>query len=109
MDRVIAPSHTPDPQLQLHSRPKAEPGPAAEAAAPRPTEDKSAALQALTPDRLTVSLDASAGRFVQTLTDIETEETVRKYPSDAQLAYSRAVMTYLRALYDVSLNGKLES
>jgi hypothetical protein len=37
---------------------------------------------------------------VQHLTDANTEETLRKYPSEGQLAYSRAVMAYMRALYD---------
>ncbi|MBL8537734.1 MAG: hypothetical protein JNM59_10065 [Hyphomonadaceae bacterium] len=47
---------------------------------------------------LQVQLDKDAGRFVQTLTDASTHETLRKYPSEAQLAYSRAVMAYMRAL-----------
>lgn len=49
------------------------------------------------PDKLLVRLDESAQRFVQTLTDVTTAETVRRYPSEAQLAYARAVMAYLRA------------
>lgn len=50
------------------------------------------------PDKLLVRLDEDAGRFVQTLTDANTDETVLRYPNDAQLAYSRAVMAYVRAL-----------
>jgi hypothetical protein len=50
------------------------------------------------PDQLLVRLDADSQRFVQTLTDPTTAETVRRYPSESQLAYSRAVMAYLRAL-----------
>jgi hypothetical protein len=34
---------------------------------------------------------------VQTLTDANTSETVLRYPSETQLAYSRAVLAYLRA------------
>ncbi|MBX9747886.1 MAG: hypothetical protein K2X34_13355 [Hyphomonadaceae bacterium] len=50
------------------------------------------------PDKGEVRLDAEAQRFVLTLTDASTAETLRKYPSEAQLAYSRAVMAYLRML-----------
>jgi hypothetical protein len=32
------------------------------------------------------------------LQDSATSEMLRKYPSEAQLAYSRAVMAYLRAM-----------
>jgi len=55
------------------------------------------------PNELRVRLDSSAGRFVQTVTDNQTEETLRRYPSEAQLAYSRAVMAYMRALHDVTV------
>jgi len=51
----------------------------------------------LTPAKLNVSLDAGAQRFVQTLTDPNTSETVLRYPSETQLAYSRAIVAYLRA------------
>jgi hypothetical protein len=51
----------------------------------------------LAPADLHVRLDAEAQRFVQTLTDPETAETVRRYPSEEQIAYARAVMAYLRA------------
>ncbi len=50
------------------------------------------------PNALSVRLDESSQRFVQTLTDANTQETLRRYPSEAQLAYSRAVMAYLRTL-----------
>jgi hypothetical protein len=49
------------------------------------------------PDKVLVQLDAEAQRFVATLTDSSTAEMLRRYPSEAQLAYSRAVMAYLRA------------
>ncbi len=49
------------------------------------------------PDTLRVRLDNDAQRFVQTLTDADTGEMLRRYPSEAQLAYARAVMAYLRA------------
>jgi hypothetical protein len=49
------------------------------------------------PDNLRVRLDENAHRFVATLTDASTGETLRRYPSEAQLAYARAVMAYLRS------------
>jgi hypothetical protein len=51
----------------------------------------------IAPDKLEVALDPNAARFVQTLSDANTAETLRRYPSESQLAYSRAVMAYLRA------------
>ena len=54
----------------------------------------------LLPADLSVRLDTSAERFVQTLTDQTTQETLHRYPSDAQLAFSRAVTAYLRAQID---------
>lgn len=50
------------------------------------------------PGTLLVRFDGDAGRFVQTLTDANSEETIWRFPSETQLAYSRAVMAYLRAL-----------
>ena len=51
----------------------------------------------LMPDKVVVSLDPDAQRFVATLTDVNTSEMMRRYPSESQLAYARAVMAYLRA------------
>lgn len=50
------------------------------------------------PERLVVEKDQAAGRFVQTWLDGQTLEVERRYPNEAQLAYSRAVGAYLRAL-----------
>lgn len=74
-----------------------EPGPAAEAAKRRIAEFEAAQRADLQPDKVLVQLDADAQRFVATLTDSTTSEMLRKYPSESQLAYSRAVMAYLRA------------
>ena len=49
------------------------------------------------PDKGEIQLDADSQRFVHTLQDSMTSEMLRKYPSESQLAYSRAVMAYLRA------------
>ncbi|MGQ0533307.1 MAG: hypothetical protein ACT4OF_11550 [Caulobacteraceae bacterium] len=75
-----------------------EPGPATQAAERRMAEHASAQRNDLMPDKVAVSLDAQAQRFVSTLTDVNTSEMLRKYPSESQLAYSRAVMAYLRVL-----------
>ncbi|HVK79250.1 MAG TPA: hypothetical protein VM915_01425 [Verrucomicrobiae bacterium] len=94
---------SPAAELPLTTKPQfeAEKGPAAQAAERRLAEHAAAERAAsTTPHILEVSLDASAGRFVQHLTDGTTEETLRKYPSEGQLAYSRAVMAYMRALAD---------
>lgn len=74
-----------------------EPGPAAEAAKRRLADFEAAQRADLQPDTVRVQLDADAQRFVATLTDSTTSEMLRRYPSETQLAYSRAVMAYLRA------------
>lgn len=74
-----------------------EPGPAAEAAQQRLAEHAAMLRANMEPGRLLVHLDEDAGRFVQTLLDANSAETLRRYPSEAQLAYSRAIMAYLRA------------
>lgn len=92
---------SPAVELPLTTRPQfeAEKGPAAQAAEKRLADHIAAERAAATTPRvLEVMLDESAGRFVQHLTDGATEETLRKYPSEGQLAYSRAVMAYMRAL-----------
>jgi predicted lipoprotein len=64
----------------------------------QPNAQIAAAQASLAPDKLLVYLDSEAGRFVEILTDAESQETIWRYPSEAQLAYSRAVKAYLRAL-----------
>ena len=54
--------------------------------------------QQMTPGKLLVRLDAEAGRFVQTLTDVSNMETVWRYPSEGQLAFSRAIQAYAKAV-----------
>jgi hypothetical protein len=93
----IAPPHAATLQAAVRA-PAAEPGPAAHAAERHQAQHAAAVRSELTPDNLQVRLDENAQRFVQTLTDANTAETVRRYPSESQLAYSRAVMAYLRTL-----------
>lgn len=97
MDR-IAPSTSP-PELQVRApQLDAEKGPAAKAAERRFAEYVAMLQGKVKPDNVNVQLDAEAGRFVATLTDANTAETLRRYPSESQLAYSRAVMAYMRTL-----------
>ena len=72
-------------------------GPVAEAAAKLRAEQDTQRKNELVPATLKLHLDAEAGWFVQTLTDPLTHETVRRYPSEQQLAFSRAVTAYMRA------------
>jgi hypothetical protein len=92
-----APPKASEPPPAQAPAPSAEPGPAAQAAEQRVAEHASMLRADLAPGKLTVQLDDKAGRFVQILSDANTAETLRRYPSESQLAYSRAIMAYLRA------------
>jgi hypothetical protein len=74
-----------------------EANPAAEAAERRVAASEASQRAQMQPGKVEVQLDSDAQRFVATLTDSTTSEMLRKYPSESQLAYSRAVMAYLRA------------
>lgn len=50
------------------------------------------------PAKHQVSLDHAAARFVQTVTDPSTGDVVLRYPNEEQLAFSRAVAAYVRAV-----------
>lgn len=95
MNTIAPPKAAPDfkplttPEKAASKAAPAADADAAEKGAPKPPD--------MTPAKLQVSLDAGAQRFVQVLTDPDTSETVRRYPSETQLAYSRAVVAYLRA------------
>ena len=94
----IAPT-TPPAEVQVRAAQlETGKGPAAEAAERRLAEHAAALRSQVMPDNTHVRLDEGAQRFVQILTDSETNETLRRYPSESQLAYSRAVMAYLRAM-----------
>jgi len=95
MDPLAPPK--PAPEFGLASRQRSEPSPLAAEADRRIAEHAAATRDAVLPAKLNVQLDEGAQRFVQTLTDVNTAEMLRRYPSEAQLAYSRAVMAYLRA------------
>jgi uncharacterized FlaG/YvyC family protein len=46
---------------------------------------------------LRIELDRDAGRFVQTLTDPQTNEILRRFPNESQLAFARAIGAYMNA------------
>ncbi|MBS0384098.1 MAG: hypothetical protein JSS00_01965 [Proteobacteria bacterium] len=73
------------------------PGPVAKAAAKLRAQQDAQRRNDLLPPTLKLRLDRAAGWFVQTLTDPVTAETLRRYPSEQQLAFSRAVTAYLQA------------
>jgi uncharacterized FlaG/YvyC family protein len=93
----IAPPKAIDPLPAPAPAVASEAGPAAKAAEQRIAEHMAAQRSDLTPDKVAVSLDPEAQRFIATLTDANTSEMLRRYPSESQLAYSRAVMAYLRS------------
>ena len=93
----IAPPKAIEPQPAPSPAQSSEPGPAAEAAKRRIAHYEAAQRAEAQPDNMQVKLDETSQRFVATLTDSSTAEMLRKYPSESQLAYSRAVMAYLRA------------
>jgi hypothetical protein len=95
----IAPPKAIDPlPTQTHQQQQSvEANPAAEAAERRIAAFEEAQRAETQPGKVLVQLDPDAQRFVATLTDSATSEMLRRYPSESQLAYSRAVMAYLRA------------
>ena len=94
MASITPPQPAPE---SLALRVPSEPGPAAKAAKSAIAEHAAAQRSELMPDKVAVALDQESQRFISTLTDASTAEMLRKYPSESQLAYSRAVMAYLRA------------
>ena len=48
---------------------------------------------------LRIELDEEAGRFVQTLTDATTNEILRRFPHESQLAFARATRAYTMAQF----------
>lgn len=78
----------------------AEPGPATKTADELLSERLAALRNELIPNNVLIRLDENAGRFVQTISDATSSETLLRYPSEQQLAYARAVMAYFRAQSD---------
>ena len=61
-------------------------------------QQEAATIAALTPADLLIEIDRVSGRFINTLMDPHSKEVIRRYPSEGQLAFSRAVSAYMRAL-----------
>ena len=90
-------TQAPAPDHDEKSKTANAPGPAAQAAAERLALRKAELSAEVLPDRLVIEKDEAANRFVQTLIDSQTEEVQFRYPSETQLAFSRAVAAYMRA------------
>ena len=50
------------------------------------------------PSKLVIEFDQPSQRFVQTLLDDVTHTILRRYPDEGQLAFSRGVNAYVRAM-----------
>lgn len=61
-------------------------------------EERRTPERALLAGQLRIELDEAAGRFVQTLTDPTTQEVLRRFPHESQLAFARATRAYSAAL-----------
>ena len=102
-DLVLVASLTPVWRVELDSAghketfEKEKVGPAAQAADEQIAETRAHQRESLVPGELLVRIDAEAGRFVHTLKDGVTNEVLWSFPSETQLAYSRAVRAYMRA------------
>lgn len=87
------------PQLALQPQKPAKPSPAAQAAEQLLDAQIAKVRSEVVPDNLDVRLDEQASRFVQTITDAQTNETKLRFPSEGQLAYARAIKAYLKAQF----------
>lgn len=102
MDQLTPPKPIGDalPLQPVQETASAEPGPATKTADELMRERVAALRNDLLPNNVLVRLDENAQRFVQTISDANTNETLLRYPSEQQLAYARAVMAYFRAQAD---------
>lgn len=74
------------------------PAQAASPAAPEPERATLAAPQTLVAPWLLIELDKASNRFVQTLVDPSSQSVLRRFPNEGQLAFSRGVNAYMKAL-----------
>lgn len=65
--------------------------------APAPQKSEPPPPVQLIASEMLIQVDKASGRFVSTVIDPDTQEILRQYPSETQLAYSRAVRAYLAA------------
>ena len=59
-------------------------------------ERQAQTINQLLPGQLMIEVDHASGRFVQTMKDAS-EEVLWRFPNETQLAFSRAVVAYVRA------------
>jgi hypothetical protein len=52
--------------------------------------------------KLTIEFDTASERFVQTLVDASNETVLRRYPNSNQLAFSRGINAYMRAMQNAA-------
>lgn len=64
--------------------------------APRPTSTST--QQRPSPPKLVIAFDEPSQRFVQMLVDETAHTILRRYPNEGQLAFSRGVNAYERAM-----------
>jgi hypothetical protein len=88
--RAISPAAPPQPAADRPER-AARQG----AAAPQPA--------LLMDGDLVIEIDKDAGRIVHRVLDSETGATIRQYPSETELAFSRALAAAERAKRDVTV------
>lgn len=73
-----------------------DPSPVAKAAEAIVAERQAQTVNQLLPGQLLIEVDRASGRFVHTMKDAS-EEVLWRYPSETQLAFSRAVTAYVHA------------
>ena len=71
---------------------------AGDSMAPRQAAAAMGSEQLSAPSKLVIELDQAAQRFVQTLLDDAAHVVLRRYPDEEQLAFSRGVNAYVRAM-----------
>jgi len=96
MDAKIAPAAL-DARLPAVGR-VAAPAPQSDQLTIAGAEAKTEIAAAAPSPKLLIEIDKASGRFINTLLDADGNKVIRQYPSDAQLAYSRAVTAYLKAM-----------
>jgi hypothetical protein len=83
-------------RVELAKPAEQAPSPVQAAAEAIVAERKAQTINQLLPGQLMIEVDHASGRFVQTMKDAS-EEVLWRFPNETQLAFSRAVVAYVRA------------
>ena len=83
-------------RVELAKPVEQEASPVAKAAEAIVAERQRQTVNQLLPGQLMIEVDRASGRFVQTMKDVS-EEVLWRFPSEGQLAFSRAVAAYAQA------------